>query len=111
MADEDVGFLPVGANDRLVGMITDRDITVRAVAQGRDPGRTMVRDVMTDRVLYCFDDEEADAAAENMSRLRVRRLPVINRDKRLVGVSLGDLAIRHSVIKAGKTLGSVCAEA
>jgi CBS domain-containing protein len=110
MAEEDVGFLPVGAGYRLVGMITDRDIAVRAVALGRDPARTKVREVMTDRVLYCFDDEEADAAGENMSRLQIRRLPVINRDKRLVGVvSLGDLAIRHSVIKAGKALGSVCA--
>ena len=111
MAEEDVGFLPVGDHDRMVGMITDRDIAVRAVAHGKEPKHTKVRDIMTDRVLYCFEDEEADAAAANMSKLQVRRLPVVNRDKRLVGVvSMGDLAIKHSAQKAGKALGSVCAE-
>ncbi len=111
MADEDVGFLPVGDNDRLVGMITDRDIAVRAVAHGLEAKKTRVRDIMTDRVLYCFEDEEADAAAANMSKLQVRRLPVVNRDKRLVGVvSIGDIAIKHSAQKAGKALSSVCAE-
>lgn len=110
MEHEDVGFLPVGENDRLVGMITDRDIAVRAVAHGKEPRSTKVRDIMTDRVLYCFEDEDADAAVANMSKLQVRRLPVISRDKRLVGVvSIGDLAIKHSTQKAGKTLGSVCA--
>jgi CBS domain-containing protein len=112
MEQEDVGFLPVGKNDRLLGMITDRDIVVRAVAHGKESKRTKVKDVMTERVLYCFEDEEADAAAENMSRLLVRRLPVLNRNKRLVGgVSIGDLAIKHSAQKAGKALGNVCAHA
>ena len=110
MAAEDVGFLPVGENDRLVGMITDRDIAIRAVAHGKEPSHTKVRDVMTDRVLYCFEDENADSAIETMSKLQVRRLPVVNRDKRLVGVvSIGDLATKHSAQKTGKALGSVCA--
>ena len=109
MADEDVGFLPVGERDRMVGMITDRDIAVRAVARGRDPKKTKVRDVMTGRVLYCFEDEEADKVAEHMSRERIRRLPIVDRNKRLVGViSLGDIALKHNAAKAGATLSSVC---
>ena len=92
MADADVGSLPVGENDRLVGMITDRDIVLRAVAEGRDPGTT-VREVMTDRIQYCFEDEDIDAVARNMADLGVRRLPVVNRDKRLVGiVALSNIA-------------------
>lgn len=94
MADYDVGALPIGENDRLVGMITDRDITVRGVAPGRDPGKTTVRQMMSGRVLYCFEDEDSAEVAHKMGASQVRRLPVLNRDKRLVGiVSLGDLAI------------------
>jgi CBS domain-containing protein len=92
MADADIGSLPVGENDRLVGMITDRDIVLRAVAEGRDPGTT-VREVMTDRIQYCFEDEDVDKVARNMADLGVRRLPVVNRDKRLVGiVALSNIA-------------------
>ena len=109
MAEDDLGFLPVGENDRMVGMITDRDIAVRAVAKGRDPTTTKVREVMTDRVLYCFEDEDVDKAAESMSREQIRRLPIVDRSKRLVGVvSLGDIALKHNTGKAGKTLSSVC---
>lgn len=94
MADLDAGILPVGENDRLVGMITDRDITVRAVANGRDPEKTTVRDAMSDEVRYCFEDENPEEVARKMGAWQVRRLPVLNRDKRLVGiVSLGDLVI------------------
>ena len=93
MAEIDAGAMPVGENDRLVGMITDRDIAIRAVAQGKGPD-TPVRDVMsTEQVLYCYEDEELDHVAKNMGSEQVRRLPVVNRDKRLVGiVSFGDLA-------------------
>jgi CBS domain-containing protein len=93
MGEIDAGAMPVGDNDRLVGMITDRDIAIRAVAQGKGPD-TPVRDVMsTEQVLFCYDDEELDHVAKNMSEQQVRRLPVVNRDKRLVGiVSLGNLA-------------------
>ena len=96
MAEIDAGAMPVGDNDRLVGMITDRDIAIRAVAQGKGPD-TPVRDVMsTEQVLFCYEDEELDHVAKNMSEQQVRRLPVVNRDKRLVGiVSLGNLAQRE----------------
>ena len=96
MAEIDAGAMPVGDNDRLVGMITDRDIAIRAVAQGKGPD-TLVRDVMsTEQVLFCYDDEELEHVAKNMSEQQVRRLPVVNRDKRLVGiVSLGNLAQRE----------------
>jgi len=82
----DSGFLPVGEDDRLVGMITDRDIAVRAIADGKGPD-TPVRDVMTRDVKYCFEDEDVAEVARNMGDEQVRRLPVVNRDKRLVGVS------------------------
>src|SRR4051794_40286978 len=87
------GSMPVGDNDRLVGMITDRDIAIRAVALGKGP-ETPVREVMSDsQVLYCYEDEDLAHVAANMSEQQVRRLPVVSRDKRLVGiVSLGDLA-------------------
>ena len=93
MRDSDIGFLPVGENDRLVGMITDRDIAVRAVAEGKDPRSCHVRDAMTHEVLYCFEDQDTSEAAELMSEHQIHRLPILNRDKRLVGVlSVGDLA-------------------
>ncbi|MES2818204.1 MAG: CBS domain-containing protein [Pseudomonadota bacterium] len=92
MADIDSGALLVGENDRLVGMITDRDITLRAVAKGMK-GDTPVREVMTPDVRYCFEDEEVDHVAQNMAEIQVRRLPVLNREKRLTGiVSLGNIA-------------------
>jgi len=92
MADCDCGVVPVEENDRLVGMITDRDIVVRALAQGKT-GETMVREVMSADVKYCFDDDDLDNVAHNMGDLQVRRLPVVNHDKRLVGIlSLGDIA-------------------
>jgi CBS domain-containing protein len=90
----DVGPLPVCDGERLLGMVTDRDITVRATAAGRDPKTTKVRDVMTEEVFYCFEDQDLQDAAEIMERAQIRRLVVLNRDKRLVGiVSLGDLAV------------------
>jgi CBS domain-containing protein len=93
MRDGNFGLLPVGENDRLVGTITDRDITVRAVAEGKDPGTTPVRDAMSKGIRYCFEDQTAEEAAELMSEAQIRRLPVVNRDKRLVGiVALADLA-------------------
>jgi CBS domain-containing protein len=95
MAALDAGVLPVGANDRLVGMLTDRDIAVRAVAQGKGP-QTPVREVMSEEVMYCFEDEDLTTVTQNMGDIRVRRLPVLSRDKRLVGiVSLGDLAVER----------------
>ena len=85
MAREDIGSLPVGENDQLIGMITDRDIATRAVAEGLSPD-TPVRDVMTDNIKYCYEDDDIKNVAQNMAELQVRRLPVVNRDKRLVGI-------------------------
>lgn len=101
MAESDIGSLPVGENDRLVGMITDRDIAIRGVGRHCPPD-TRVSDVMTKDVKYCFDDEDLAHVAKNMGDVQVRRLPVVNRQKRLVGVvSLADVATeaqpRHSV--------------
>jgi CBS domain-containing protein len=94
MKDIGAGALPVGENDRLIGMITDRDIAIRAVAEGSAPDRTKVRDIMTSDIRYVFDDEDVGEASGKMGQWQVRRLPVLNRDKRLVGiVSLGDLAL------------------
>ncbi|PVE23331.1 CBS domain-containing protein [Microvirga sp. KLBC 81] len=107
MSELDAGIMPVREGDRLVGMITDRDITVRAVAQGRGPD-TPVREIMTDEVLYCFDDDETDAVERNMADIKVRRLPVLNRDKRLVGiVSLGDLAVSDKASKIGAAMAGI----
>jgi CBS domain-containing protein len=93
MQQLDIGALPVADGDRLVGMITDRDIAVRAVGQGRSPD-TEVRDIMSKEVMYCFEDEEINQVTHNMSDIKLRRLPVLNRRKRLVGiVSLGDIAL------------------
>ena len=91
MAECDAGALPVGENDRLVGMITDRDIAIRAVAENKSP-ETPVSEVMSREILYCFEDESIDHVAENMGEQQIRRLPVLSREKRLVGiVSLGDM--------------------
>ncbi|MEO0055759.1 MAG: hypothetical protein RLZZ50_1706 [Verrucomicrobiota bacterium] len=95
MRDMDVGALPVCEHGRLVGMLTDRDIALRSVAECRDPRWTTVREVMSEGVTCIYADEEVEDAAEMMERKQVRRLPVLGRDKRLVGiVSLGDVA-RH----------------
>ena len=98
MEQNDFGALPVGENDRLVGMLTDRDIAVRGVARGVVPGQCKVREVMSAAVMYVYEDESVEDAARNMAVLQVRRLPVLNRkNKRLVGiVSLGDLAAKKT---------------
>jgi CBS domain-containing protein len=94
MTELDCGILPVGENDRLIGMLSDRDIVTRAVAEGYDPDECYVREIMSRDVMYCYEDETSDDLARNMAGLQVKRLPVLSRDKRLVGiVSLGDLAL------------------
>jgi CBS domain-containing protein len=93
MKNEDIGALPVGENDRLIGMVTDRDIAMRGVAEGRAPETTPVRDVMSEKILWSYEDDEIEEAARHMAEHQVRRLPVLNHDKRLTGiVSLGDIA-------------------
>ena len=107
MAELDAGALPVQQDDRLVGMITDRDIAVRAVSQGKSP-ETRVRDVMSPEVLYCFDDQEIEDVSRNMGEVKVRRLPVVNRDKRLVGIiSIGDLALKEEQTLTGSTIARI----
>ena len=108
MGECDCGILPVADKDRLVGMITDRDIAIRAIAAGKGP-RTLVREIMSPEVLYCFEDEELDEVAANLSDVKVRRLPVMNREKRLVGIlSLGDMACRaNGSDSAAETLKSI----
>jgi CBS domain-containing protein len=107
MAEMDAGILPVREGDRLVGMITDRDIAVRAVAQGKGP-ETSIREVMSDEVKYCFEDEDTDAVERKMADIQVRRLPVLNRDKRLVGIlSLGDLAVHDKAAKVGAAMAGI----
>jgi CBS domain-containing protein len=107
MADIDAGALPVGENDRLVGMLTDRDIVVRAVARGKSAD-TPVAEVMSKEMLYCFDTDGVDEVARNMAKAQVRRLPVVNRAKRLVGiVSLGDLARNDDPTTIGRTVSKV----
>ena len=107
MADTDAGILPVGENGRLVGMISDRDIAIRAVAEGKGPN-TKIREVMSPEVKYCFEDDDADDVLENMGELQVRRLPVLNHEKRLVGiVSLSDLAANGQAAHAGEALSDI----
>ena len=107
MAELDAGALPVGEQDRLVGMITDRDIAVRAVAHGKSPD-TRIRDVMTDDVKYCFDDDDVEDVARNMADIQVRRLPVVNRDKRLVGiVAIADIAASEEPEVVGEAVSGI----
>lgn len=110
MNQQNLGFLPVGENDRLIGMVTDRDIVTRAVAQNWTT-ETQVRDVMTPQTFYCYDDQTAEEICQNMADLQIRRMPVVNRDKRLVGaVSLGDLAQATQAQTVGQTEQAITAQ-
>jgi CBS domain-containing protein len=108
MAELDVGVLPVGEDDRLVGMVTDRDIAVRGVACGRGPDAA-VAEVMTDAVKYCFADQTLEEVSRNMGDIQVRRLPVVDREKRLVGIiSLSDIANGEGAVdEAGEALRDI----
>lgn len=107
MQEIDAGALPVGEKDKLVGMVTDRDIALRGVGAGKPPS-TPVREVMTEEVKYCFDDEETAHVARNMAEQQLRRLPVMNRDKRLVGiVALADLVISAKAGNATAALSGI----
>ena len=92
MREHDIGAIPIGENDRLVGMVTDRDIVCRCIAAGLDSKTTTARDVMTEGIIFCLDKQELDDAARIMETKKVRRLPVINGKKRMIGMlSLGDV--------------------
>jgi CBS domain-containing protein len=96
MAAIDAGFMPVAENDRLVGAITDRDIAIRAVAEGLGPD-TKVGEVMSRDIKYCFENDDVSDVARNMADIQMRRMPVVNSEKRLVGVvSLGDIAVEET---------------
>ena len=109
MRSLDIGPLPVCDGDKIIGMLTDRDITVRATAEGLDPKQTRVREVMSKELITCLEDQDVKEAAELMQSKQIRRVPILNKDKRLVGMlSLGDLANRIQDSKlAGKTLEEV----
>lgn len=93
MRDQDIGSIPIGENDRLVGMVTDRDIVCKGLANGKDVSALTARDVMSGPIIYCRADEEIDDAVRIMEEHEIRRLPVINEDKRMVGMlSMGDIA-------------------
>ena len=107
MRDEGIGSLPVGSTDQLIGYVTDRDIVVRAVSAGMALS-SPVREIMTDRLLYCFEDDEVEAVAETMALNQVRRLPVLTREMRLCGVvSLGDIATKGDDEAAEEALAEI----
>ncbi|MGP1354807.1 MAG: CBS domain-containing protein [Parasphingopyxis sp.] len=110
MRDEDVGSIPVGEDDRLVGMVTDRDIAIRALADGKDPLQLTAGDVMTDEIFYCTADEEVEDAVRIMENNEIRRLPVIDHNKRMVGMlSMGDVAARAPASLSSEMLKAVSA--
>ena len=106
----DFGILPIAENDRLVGMLTDRDIVIRAVSEGRDPKLAIVRDYMSKEVLYCFEDQTTEDVLKNLGDKQIRRLPVLSRNKKLVGIlSFGDLAIKNAPAEDMEiALGRIC---
>ncbi len=109
MAQRDCGSVLVAKDDRLVGVITDRDLAIRCVALSHDPVETTADQVMTREILYCKENDDADDVARNMQLNKVRRMPVLNADKRLVGiVSLGDLASHSNHLLCGEVLGNIC---
>jgi CBS domain-containing protein len=108
MARIDTGFLPVADNDRLVGVITDRDIAIRAVAEGKDPARTPVKEIVTPEVRFVYEDEDVSDVADKMAEWQVRRLPVVDRNNHLAGViSLADIAREHAPQDAGEALQGI----
>ena len=110
MRDEDIGAVPIGEDDKLVGMVTDRDIAIKALADGRNVESMTARDVMSGPILFCRADQELDDAVEYMESKKVRRLPVIDADKRMVGMlSLGDVAAAGGPELSGEMAQAVSA--
>jgi CBS domain-containing protein len=108
MRDGDLGSIPVAQDDKLVGMITDRDIVIRGLTGTLEVHSLTAKDIMSPSVKYCFEDQSVDEVLSNMGNEQVRRLPVVSREKRLVGiVSLGDLAKKTRPLKAGNTLNEI----
>jgi CBS domain-containing protein len=110
MRDEDIGAIPIGENDRLVGMVTDRDIVCRVLADGLDVSRVTAGDIMSHGILYCRADEDVEDAIRIMEKNQVRRLPVINEKKRMVGMlSLGDISHKVPRSLSGEVVEAVAA--
>ncbi len=110
MRDLDVGAIPIGENDRLIGIVTDRDIACRAVADGKDCSTLTAKEVMTKKVVYCRDDEDVEDALRIMEQKKIRRLPVINDKKRMVGMlSIGDISHALSHELTGEIVSAVSA--
>jgi CBS domain-containing protein len=108
MRDLGIGALPVCTGEMLVGMVTDRDIVIKAVAEGQNVSAARVEQALSPHILYCFEDQPVDDAAKLMADNQIRRLPIVNRDKRLVGiVSLGDLSVKASEPAAGDALEEI----
>lgn len=110
MRQEDVGAIPIGENDRLIGMVTDRDIAVRGLSGKQDPLQLTARDVMSGPIIFCTANEDLDDAVRIMERKQVRRLPVIDENRRMVGMlSLGDVVAQASPSICSETLRAVSA--
>jgi CBS domain-containing protein len=108
MRDHDIGSTPVVEDDRLIGMVTDRDIVLRVVAGDSNLDRAQARDAMSPGILYCFEDDSVESVLQSMGDNQIRRLPVVNRQKRLVGyVSLGDLSLSGKRRAAGEALQEI----
>jgi len=108
MQKDDIGAVPIGRNDKLIGMVTDRDIALRVVAKGRNPEKTKAEEIMTKGIVYCRTNESVEDAIHLMKQRKIRRLPVIDDDKRLVGMlSLGDISHAMSRELSGELLHAV----
>ncbi|OGT56894.1 MAG: inosine-5-monophosphate dehydrogenase [Gammaproteobacteria bacterium RIFCSPHIGHO2_12_FULL_43_28] len=105
MRTHDYGFLPIGENDRLIGAVTDRDIIIRGIANGKDPSNTPLRDVMTKGIHYCYETDSLEKLVQQMEKLQIRRLVVLNKDKRMTGIiTLGDIAVKAENAKLCREL-------
>lgn len=109
MQKHDCGFLPIGDNGEIAGVITDRDLALRAIAQGKDPNKILVKDIMTKKVLFCKEDDDVKTVAHNMGRDQIRRLVVLDKGSRIAGViSLGDIARKcHDAALCGQTMTEI----
>ena len=110
MREHDIGAIPIGENDRLVGMVTDRDIVVRGCAEGADSNSLTARDIMTKGIVFCRDNEDVDDAVRIMEQKKIRRLPVLDKDRRMVGMlALGDVSHATSHEVTGEVTAAVTA--
>jgi CBS domain-containing protein len=112
MRDLDLGALPIGKHDKLIGMVTDRDIAIRGAANGGNMSKTKVENVMSEHISYCYDDDDVSVAADRMGQEQIRRLVVLNHDKRAIGmITIGDIAVKGDHQLSGDVLDKVCASA